>query len=117
MIVITRRAFLITFGEMTFLVVVTGSTGCEKSSVAPSPPTPYSMDLLSKILQTGEHPTAKRVEFGTKGAARVVIRGDINWNFKIGDNVLGLGPDVNPPTTDASKIEVPHDANVIVQGW
>src|SRR3989338_4429851 len=69
--------------------------------------------LLPRVIPKGYN--AERRAFGTNGAARIAIRGDINWNFFAGDQPIGIGS-ITMPTIDVPGIIIPNSATLRVQG-
>ncbi|MBX4186981.1 MAG: hypothetical protein KW802_01830 [Candidatus Doudnabacteria bacterium] len=83
----------------------------------PSPASPTTSPLLTRVQALPDYRSAQRAAFGTNGAARIAIRGDINWNFYAGDQLLGLGSVVSAPTDDVSKLPVLNDLVVSVRSF
>jgi hypothetical protein len=118
MIVNRRESFkLIFIGGFGFMLV---SCVSSKSPVEPAPlpaapsPTQNFSDLLSRVKAQGYD--AVRVPFGNNGAARIAIRGDINWNFLVNDITYGLGSG-SAPTLDVPALVISDSARVAVRSF
>jgi hypothetical protein len=100
--------------KATGLIVIGGigaiTTGCT-APVEPSPaPSPPRTSLLQKLRQSGYNATSQA--YGSAGGRRVLIDDDPNWIFRFNGSVVGIGPDVNPPTLKVDEITVPANASV-----
>lgn len=79
----------------------------EPSKVPTPTVLPPSKTLLQVLREAGYN--AMVSPYGQSGAARIAINDDVNWNFRVNGQLVGIGP-LTDPTLNVPSIPVPNGA-------
>jgi hypothetical protein len=107
-----HAVLLIVNGTLLFAgcnLVRDGDTGV--SPTQPTAPVSGSVSLLTAVRNAGY--SAESRAYGSNGAARIAINGDINWNFFVNDQLVGIGSS-GQPTLNVPALTVPSNARLRV---
>jgi len=108
-----HAVLLIVNGTLLFAgcnLVHDGNPGTSPSP-QPTAPTSGSVSLLTAVRNAGY--SAESRAYGSNGAARIAINGDVNWNFYVNDEVVGIGSG-GQPTLNVPSLTVPSNARLRV---